>query len=410
MLSTFLNTFFRLPLSNRSMIYLMWIYSLGGVITGVFLNIYVFKIHSSIEDLIIYNLVFYTASFAWFWLLGWLMSLLIANIRNMYYISYVLFIVAYYVLLAFDGTLSAVYIFGILFGLGNGSFWNAVHTQELKNIENQNRDFYSSSISAGQNIISIVVPFVVAFIFYITDLYQMDGYWVLFETLPIVYLFSFIFIHHIDSYFPPKITRKDVSNFFDLKKYKFGHLYFLIRGISHGFVITTMPIITIMMLKNEVNIWLFQGILTLVSTFLIVYLSTRRMSTNRMLYFSWISTGLCLMYIFFWWQFHFVGFLIFSLLGLFLNPLFRISEHVYDLHLMDGIKTEESDFYPGMILREVILWTGRLISIVFLLFFLYVLQFDTEMIIRIWLFGAGISFLLGIGSIFCWEKYEKNSL
>ena len=63
MLSTFFSTFFRLPRSNRSMIYLMWIYSLGGVITGVFLNIYVFKIHSSIEDLILYNLVFYTASF-----------------------------------------------------------------------------------------------------------------------------------------------------------------------------------------------------------------------------------------------------------------------------------------------------------------------------------------------------------
>ena len=147
-----------------------------------------------------------------------------------------------------------MYIFGILFGLGNGTFWNAVHTQELKNIENQNRDFYSSSISAGQNIISIVVPFLVALIFYVTDLYRMDGYWILFEILPIVYLFSFIFIHHIDSYFPPKITRKDVSNFFDLKKYKFGHLYFLLRGMSHGFIFCTMPIITITMLKNEVNI------------------------------------------------------------------------------------------------------------------------------------------------------------
>lgn len=76
-----------------------------------------------------------------------------------------------------------------------------------------------------------------------------------------------------------------------------------------------------------------------------------------MLYFTRISIGLCLLYLFFCWQYHFVGFMIFSLLGLFLNPLFRISEHVYDLHLMDNIRTGTSDFYAGMILREVVLWT-----------------------------------------------------
>lgn len=258
MLSTFFSTFFRLPLSNRSMIYLMWIYSLGGVITGVFLNIYVFKIHSSIIDLILYNLIYFTSSFLGFGLLGWMMAQISGNIRNMYYISYVMFIVAYFVLLVFDGTLLAVYLFAILFGFGNGAFWNAVHTQELKNIADKNRDFYSSSISAGQNIISVVVPFFVAIVFAITAYYHMDGYWVLFEILPIVYISSFIFIHNIDTYIPAKITMRDVSNFFDWKRYKYGHLYFMIRGISHGFTMSVIPIITILMLENEVNIGLFQ--------------------------------------------------------------------------------------------------------------------------------------------------------
>jgi hypothetical protein len=36
--------------------------------------------------------------------------------------------------------------------------------------------------------------------------------------------------------------------------------------------------------------------------------------------------------------------------------MLRISEHVYDLALMDNIKTHNSDFYPAMILREVVLW------------------------------------------------------
>ena len=375
----------------------------------VFLNIYVFKIHSSIQDLIIYNFIYYTASFLWFGFLGWMMTIYAGNIRNLYYISYVLFIVAYFLLIAFEGTLFAIYLFGILFGFWNGTFWNAVHTQELKNIENKNRDFYSSSISAGQNIIAIVVPFMVAVIFYITDIYQINGYWVLFEILPIVYLLSFIFIWNIDSYTPGKITRRDVSNFFDFKKYKFWHLYFMIRGISHGFTMNILPIITILMLKNEVNIGLFQSILTLISTVLIVYLSNRRMRENRLSYFTIICIGLCLLYIYFWWQFDFTGFLIFSLLGLILNPIFRTSEHVYDLHLMDNIHIWESDFYPSMLMREILLWLWRAIAVIFLVYIIFYIKIDMMSIIRIWLFATAMCFLFSLGSIYFWEKFEKNN-
>jgi len=103
-----------------------------------------------------------------------------------------------------------------------------VHTQELKNIENKNRDFYSSSISAGRNIISIFSPLLIAFVFYISEIFHFDGYLILFLFLPFVYLFSFVFISDIDSYIPSKIRKVDFKNFFNLKKYKYGHFYFFI--------------------------------------------------------------------------------------------------------------------------------------------------------------------------------------
>jgi hypothetical protein len=103
-----------------------------------------------------------------------------------------------------------------------------VHTQELKNIKNKNRDFYSSSISAGKNIISMIIPFFVSFFFLIGEKFNFDAYILLFLILPLIYLFSFLFINRIESYIPQKIEKEDLKNFFNFRKYKYGHIYFLI--------------------------------------------------------------------------------------------------------------------------------------------------------------------------------------
>jgi len=53
-------------------------------------------------------------------------------------------------------------VYATLYGLAAGIYWIAVHSQELKNISDKNRDFYSSSISAGSNIISVIIPLLIS--------------------------------------------------------------------------------------------------------------------------------------------------------------------------------------------------------------------------------------------------------
>ena len=86
------------------------------------------------------------------------MSLLKKNIKNMYYISYGLFILGFIYLLLFHNNLSEILVFAGIFGTGNGAFRCAVHSQELVHIEDKKRDLYSSSISAGTTIIGITMP------------------------------------------------------------------------------------------------------------------------------------------------------------------------------------------------------------------------------------------------------------
>lgn len=408
MLKKFYQVFSNLPESNKAMVYLMWIYAAGDIITWIFINIYVFKLHNSLAEALVYNIIFFTSTFVWFSGVGYLMSFLQKDIKNMYYVSYLLFILAFVEMFLFQWSLFASYLFGLIYAFWYGAFWNAVHTQELKNVEGENRDFYSSSISAGRNIISIIIPLFVALIFYMTTFFVFDGYFVLFLILPLIYALSFFFIKDIRSYIPTRVTKGDFLNFFNLKKYKYGHLYFFIDGIISSLVSVVLPIVSILLLKNETNIWLFQWGLTIVSTFLVVHLSHKRNENNRLKYFFIISVFMCLNFLILWLSFCFVTFVVFSLVWLFLNPLFRVSEHVYDLSLMDNIKTPNSDFYPAMILREILLWAWRILALLVLLFLSWYTRLTLIEVLQQWLIFAWLFTIMLSWTLYLWEKYEKH--
>ena len=407
MFKKFINNFKKLPQSNKSMVYLMWIYWVGSIISGMFINIYVYKINNSIHDAIIYNAIFYTSALVWFSVVWQIMWVLGKDIKNMYYLSYILFILSFLEIFLLKNTLVWAYIFWILYAFWNGSFWNAVHTQELNNIEDKNRDFYSSSISAWDNIISIIVPSIIALMFYLSWIIKIDGYIMIFFILPFVYLVSFLFIKNIASYIPKKIHLRDIKNFFHLKKYKYWHLYFFIWWIILSVYSVLIPTISIILLKNETNIWIFQWILTIISTSIVIHLSHKRNEKERFLYLLVPAILLFMTYIMFSYFLSLTSFIIYSILWLILNPIFRVSAHVYDLSLMDSIKTESSDFYPAMILREYVLWMWRLLWLIWLYILSKVLDFSNSETIRLWLMFIWICYLLTILIIQLWEKHEK---
>jgi len=408
MLNKFITNFRKLPLSNRSMVYLMWIFWVWGIISWIFINIYVYKINNSINDAIIYNTIFFTSTLIWFSVLWQIMWYLWKDIKNMYYISYILFILSFIEIFLFKNTLVWVYVFWVIYALWNGAFRNAVHTQELNNIENKNRDFYSSSISAWSNIISIITPIIVAIIFYICSLFEIDWYIILFLIIPIIYFISFLFIKNIASYTPKKINMLDVKNFFNMKKYKYWHLYFVFWWIILSIYSVIIPIISIILLKNETNIWIFQWILTILSTLIIIHLSHKRDEKNRFIYFLIPAILLFFTYILFSQFLSLTSFILYSILWLILKPILRISEHVYDLSLMDSIKTGNSDFYPAMIFREYVLWGWRFLWLVLLYILSKILYLNNIETVKIWLILIGICYLLITITIKLWEKYERT--
>lgn len=408
MIKDFHLKFKQLPDSTKSMVYIMWLYFFWQVVANVFIWIYIYNIWQSFFDIALYNILLFTwafSAFVWFWLSAWINKW---NIKNFYYWSYFAYILSFLTLLFYWDSVLWVYVFWIIYWAWIWLYYNAVHTQELKNINKSLRNHYSSSVTIWKNIIESLFPLVLAGIFFIWTQYSLDIYPILFILLIIIYLVGLLKIKSIDDYYPEKITKKDFMNFCNLSKYKYWHLYFLNNWITHILYTVCLSIIAIYFLKNEVNIWLMQWILAIVWTILIIYISVKRDENNLFYYFSLFSFLILLNCIIFSFNFSFYGYLTFLLVFLILLPLYRVSEHIYDLATMDNVKTLQSDFYPAMVFREIILWIWRIIAfwILYYLFDLY--SNNIEFLIQIILIIIWISYITQVWLIYMWNKYEKN--
>jgi len=109
----------------------------------------------------------------------------------------------------------------------------------------------------------------------------------------------------------------------------------------------------------------------------------------------------------FTFNFNIFWYIIYTLILLILNPLYRVSEHVFDLKLMDTIKVKWSDFFPAMILREIPLWIWRIVIII-LFIFLVKSWIETENILKIGLLLVWIFLILAWWSIALHMKYENK--
>lgn len=213
------------PTSNKSMIYLMWIYNFWQYIAWLFIWIYIFKINNDISYVINYNLIFFVACYLWFSWIWYIISYMKKSIKNVYYLSYTIMIFSFSILFLLENNIYGAYLFWLIYWIWFWSFWCAVHTNELTNIEDKNRDFYSSMISAWWNIIEIIAPLIVTFIFFITEKNKINWYYILFIIIPIVYLTSFVFIKNTREYVPTKTKKIDINNFYNFKKYLWWQFY-----------------------------------------------------------------------------------------------------------------------------------------------------------------------------------------
>lgn len=404
----FFKNFSNLPKAYKSLVYIVWLYSIWWFIWNFFINIYIFKVNNNILDVFIYNLVYITASLVWFSLLWFFVAYFRKNIKILYYISFSLFIIAFLSLFIMHWEYK-LFLFWILYWIWNWAFWAWLHSQELANIEDKKRDFYSSSVIAWNNVLWIFVPFLISLIFYIsTKYFNVSWYMVLFLIVPFLYFISFFYIKNIKDYSPKRIDLNHLKNFFNFKKNLYWLLYIFFTWVSHWISFFLPAVIAIYFLHNEINVWLFEWIISVISILFIMYLANIRNNNNR-LKIMFISILLILINaIIFIFNFNTLWYIIYTIIWILLWPLYRISEHVYDLKIMDTLETWSDDFYSAMIYRDFLLWVWRVIIIWFFIFIILNFNISLEYMLKFLILLLAFTLLLSWGSIALYEKFLQN--
>lgn len=408
MFNKFLNNFRALPESNRSLVFLLWIYYIWNVVANIFINIYIYKLNDSFNDLIVYYIFYFTFTFFGFAFVGYLMSVLQKSIKYLYYYSYLFFVISFILLFVLWESYLWIILFGILYWLWHWMYWNWMHSQELANIKNKKREMYASAVSIWKSLSEIIVPLMVSVIFIFSDNINVNWYFILFFTLPFIYFLSFFFINNIDDYIPNKIKYKNVKKHINFKKHKNWNMFFMFWWMQMVVSAVIMWVLSLYMLKNEVNIWFFQWLLALFSTALVIYLSFNRNEKNRFKYLVIFSLLYFFNYLIFVVNFNFIWFVIFSLLNIFIHPLYRVSYHVYHLSLVDNMKNEDGDFYLWMLIREIYLFVWRLFILIMMYFIINYFSLNNMYILKWWILFVWLMFFILTLNIYLWEKYEEK--
>lgn len=409
MLKKFLNKFKELSLPNKSLVYLVWIFFLWNAIVTFFINVYIFKAHNSYPILLATTIFFGLMSGISFILWWYAISKYRKDIKFSYYISYIFFILSFISLFFFKNDLHWAFIFYFFYSSGYGLFRNWIHTQEINNITDKQRDFYTSSVAFGRNLLFNFVPFIISIIFVSLNFIWFDPYYIVLLAMPCFYFISLAFINDLAPYSPEPLKIKEIKKSLSFRWSKYSSLYYLLSWFKSLIEAIIFVLIWVIFLKNEVNIWFFQWVLGLFSTYVVAHLWLRRHEWNRFKYYAFFSFLMVINIFLLVLNFNLFFYIWYSLILLILAPQIRTSEHIYNLSLMDNLKDEKGDNYTSIITREIYMVSARVLGWI-LLFVLYkIFDWDLITMAKITLLTYMSIYSLNVFLIYSWEKKEKLS-
>jgi MFS family permease len=359
----------------RAMAYLHWIFSLVGSLTSVFVHIYLYQRFGSVSLNVLTQTVFFVGCAAGFCGVGAYFGAKRIDLKR----GYVLAILVYgasFLLLIGDVGEPIAYIFMLLNGFGFGIYWLTLHTFELTETRDVERDRYSSVISAGDQIVSMVGPALATALFFISgNVLNIGTYTLLFVVAPLASFCGFLFLRDIRSYIPEPIEWADVVHFATEKKNVIAQVYFFANSSSFSFSRLSIPIASLVFFGSEMAVGLWNTLFAAIAIVALLLLSRVRHSGNRLRFLAATSLVGAALAFFVAARYDMFAFMVYSLLNIVVKPLDRVSGHVIDLATMETLGRKERDFFPTMVLRDLALCIWRVIA---LLLFALIISFVGE--------------------------------
>jgi hypothetical protein len=377
----------------KAMVYLHYIYSFVGGLTGMFVNIFLYQHFESVAFNVIAQITLYASLMVGFSGIGTLIAWRRWNLKWCYGWAFAL-LASSFLFLYGEVTKVEALLFMTVNGFALGVYWLALHTFELTETHNDERAQYSSFLSAGDQIIDLLAPAIATLSFVISrDVFHTGTYTLLFIIAPLTYLLGFPLFRHLRSYRPAPLDMHDVRHFFTDARNRTSQLYYFGGSANYAFAKVGVPIAAILLLGTETKVGIFNSLFAVISVFAVLFFASRRHHGNQLQFLFLTSIAAAFLTLLPGAIFTLPVYVLYSIGMVVLKPLQRVSAHVIDLETMETLGRKERDFYPTMILRDVALGFWRIVSLtVFALLIAFV--GEGEAAVRASFAVLAISFLL----------------
>lgn len=352
----------------RSLIYLFWLYTFVSRAVGAFSQIYIYEMFGSVKLNIIASIANFTGIMIGFCICGALAALYRLNAKHGFLLSFVFTGLGLILLpLAHDVPQACGAV--IVRGTGIGLFWLTLHTYELMETSDHERDIYSTFLSAGDQIVTLASPAFATLLILMSHHLGIGDFTLLFLAMPPLFLLGLPFLASLKDYHPAPIAKRDLQHFLFERRNQAAQIYLMGGAATYILRETLIPLASITVLGSVVAVGGFNTVFAIAGALALLAVGARRRPENRLLILGLSSIVLGALTVMLGLSLTLMALIIYTSGASIVQPILRVSEHVIDLKTMDGMSHHASDFYPTMILRDVALWFWRTLAGLILLAF-----------------------------------------
>jgi hypothetical protein len=323
--------------------------------------------------------------------------------RNNFRLAYlVLTIAALIGVFNVNNIIEAYALISIIHGIGSGLYWQTINAFQLRELHADKRGHVVSIVLGWEHLLEIVIPLLAGF------LVTAFSYQLMFALSIIVYLVIIVL---------PEKENPKLDNHFDLGEFK---RLFRMRGFKQFELLTfvggvledqralVMTILPFLLIGNELDVGLFTSGMGLVAVF-IVFAQRNTEMKDKMKFGhlgSFLAASSTMLFVFFWSVPALTIRNIVARVGFAMwTPVkIEVENQVQELVLKDFLHESAVEM---SYMREVALFSARLVNLFFFGIIFYVLQFDVASVLKVVFFiSAAREVLMLMGNKMLLEKLK----
>lgn len=349
----------------RLLLLIIGLFTLGSGFSGIFVNIYLWKLNNSFITISIFNLFEYLFVMLSFPLAGWISKNMDASLTMR--ISLVLYSVFYLSILVLNvNSIKYIYLLGTLIGVALGFYALSMHVLTYDLTHNGNRDVFYGINGAVASFAGILPPLISGFIIMLFK--GLKGYYFIFT----ITLALFVVTGVLSMLVNGKTGDKD---------YELMKIFFLkdagwrailkgqgLSGIRDGIYSFTINIIIFTILKNEMNFGKYTTFFAFMGLVVFFILSKYIYKENRLKYMLAGSIMMFFAPLLMVLLNNYTGIILYGLINTLFTPFWSIPAGSMQFELIGKAAPKESMRTEFIVLREVPLNLGRIMGILAFIF------------------------------------------